>query len=406
MILTLFYYLKYRKIAKYGKKETENYQISEIKKLLDYAYKNFECYRRLYDDCGITPSDFNKLSDLDKFPVIKKNDLKTEISKIRSKKNKYNWLKTTGSTGSPFEFPVDSRSKSMRRAAHLISYGFFGKKIYRKTGIFWRDVRKNNFDVIKEFFLRRYWFSIYDTKSKKNILSDEDFIRYNKRILNSKIAQIDGYVSAIVRYVKIIKKYKLKIPKLDHVSVGGEVLSLNSKKLIESILKCRVFNRYGGSEISLIAHEDNIEKNKLKIMNFRLYLESKNKKLIVTDFTNRAIPFIRYELGDLAEKNNWKYIEYVEGRSNLEFKISNKEYLNSHFFHKIFRNFSDIHNFVVIQKKSKEFKIVIDCDNFNETKRSLLVKLNKQLPKLKFKITDEVVSESNLGKHKHFIPLE
>ena len=101
--------------------------------------------------------------------------------------------------------------------------------------------------------------------------------------------------------------------------------------MIESILKCRVFNRYGGSEISLIAHEDNIEKNKLKIMNFRLYLESKNKKLIVTDFTNRAIPFIRYELGDLAEKNNWKYIEYVEGRSNLEFKISNKEYLNSIF---------------------------------------------------------------------------
>ena len=183
MIKTIYYYLKYRKINKYSSKDMKNYQFDEIKKKIDYAYNNFECYRKLYSENGVHPSDFKKIKDIEKFPIINKDLLESEIKKILKTENSYNWLSTTGSTGSPFNFPVDKNSMAMRRATHLISYKLFDKKVYDKTGIFWRDVRSSRLLKIKEFILRRYWFSIYNIKTKKNIISDKDFIEYNEVIL-------------------------------------------------------------------------------------------------------------------------------------------------------------------------------------------------------------------------------
>ena len=113
MLETIYYYFKYKKIHKYNSINMKKYQYNEIKKMIDYAYNNFECYKKLYDEHKVMPSDFKKISDLKKFPVIKKDNLKEEIKKISEYDNNYEWLHTTGSTGSPLNSPL-TKSASQR----------------------------------------------------------------------------------------------------------------------------------------------------------------------------------------------------------------------------------------------------------------------------------------------------
>src|SRR5262249_4336617 len=94
------------------------------------------------------------------------------------------------------------------------------------------------------------------------------------------------------------------------------------RSVIEHVFKCSVTNRYGCEEVSLIASECE-EHNGLHVNADSVYTEvPANGKLLVTDLTNRAMPLIRYQIGDVVVPSNrcckcgrgLPLIERVEGR--------------------------------------------------------------------------------------------
>jgi len=401
-----------KKSEKFTKDELKNYQYIKIKKLIEYAYNNFEIYKLKYDEFGVSPEDFKNIKDLKKFPIVNKDDLKKEVHKMSSDKNI--WMQTTGSTGTPFKFPIDKKTLSVRRASEIRTNYWFNHRLFKKTGILWRNVIGGNRKLkIKEKILRRKFYSTFDTRKNKKINLDENtIIAYYEDMKKEKIKHIYASVSAMLFFCKIVRKNKLTGLKLDNISVGGEVLTKSAKKYIQDTFKTRVYNRYGNTEVSLIAHEHHDIADDLIVQSDKLYLElvrdlklPKNKgRVVVTDFYNYALPFIRYDTGDYAEKSNkknkfnFKMIKNIEGRINDIFYLKDGSTMNSHIFHNILRKYPSVSNFKILQKNYE----IIEFYFVSKVNKKLEMELKNLLRgiKLIFNYVDKIPLGVG-GKHRH-----
>ena len=63
-------------IEKAGIDELRSLQLQRMKWSLEHAYANVASYRRKFDEAGIHPSDLRELSDLSKFPLTDKHDMR------------------------------------------------------------------------------------------------------------------------------------------------------------------------------------------------------------------------------------------------------------------------------------------------------------------------------------------
>ena len=54
------------------RKELEKLQEKQLKKMLEFTYNNSTYYKEAFDEAGVNPSDFNRLSDIAKFPFVDK----------------------------------------------------------------------------------------------------------------------------------------------------------------------------------------------------------------------------------------------------------------------------------------------------------------------------------------------
>ncbi len=87
------------------------------------------------------------------------------------------------------------------------------------------------------------------------------------------------------------------------------MLEPSARTLIEEVFGCRVFNRYGCREVSVIASEC-AEHAGMHVMAEGLYVEvvrgdrpaqpGELGAVLVTDLLNLAMPLVRYRIGDMA----------------------------------------------------------------------------------------------------------
>jgi len=59
----------------------EKYYFDKLKEIINYAYRNAPAIRRKFDQAGFDPSQFKNIQDLEKVPILKKEELKEEQRK-------------------------------------------------------------------------------------------------------------------------------------------------------------------------------------------------------------------------------------------------------------------------------------------------------------------------------------
>ena len=379
------YEKQYEKSQWMGKEEIEKLQLRKLKKLLEYAYKNVPFYRKLWDSKKIDYS-IDSLKDLEKFPVVDKNMLQKaikdkEISGEYLDLKNISWESTTGSSGRPFKFPLDIDSANKRGGMKKRIYKWYGLDYGIKWARFWRGSLKLSLrDKIIDFILRRKSYCIYDPKYPKECaLDDKKLGDFVKGLNKEKPKVIDGFVSSLVLLSKYIIKNNIKINYVKSVVTGAECLFDEDRKLISEAFNCLVFNRYGGTESSVIAHECEVQsrlKHKLHIQGDRIYIEIwKNGKsvkdelgeVVFTDLENKALPFIRYKIGDLARINSEEkcscgrtgllLLDGLEGRVNDMFKLPNGKMITSHLWQNYFKKCQGIDTYQMVQEK-KDYVII------------------------------------------------
>jgi phenylacetate-coenzyme A ligase PaaK-like adenylate-forming protein len=245
-------------------------------------------------------------------PVIRKSNLQGDISQMLSnlfRKRQVYVSSTSGSSGHPFYFAKDKLS-------HAITW-IFSQDRYGGLGITDQSVQARFYGIpldtcsyykekVKDYFMSRIRFPVFD-------MSDAMVEKFVGQFKRKDIEYIYGYTNSILLFSKYLMKKAITLssicPSLRLCIVTSEVCTEEDKETIETALGVPVIREYGASELGIIAIED--KKGRWEINEGSLLVEvlsDDNKplpygnegKLVITSLHNRAMPFIRYDIGDLG----------------------------------------------------------------------------------------------------------
>ncbi len=262
-------------------------------------------YKEIFSKCGVDIEHDDPFEILSKLPILEKDSLRGHEQDFYTKHaEKALVFHTSGSTGTPLNIKMSLPDFRLRMALlerQKARYGvsrtskhltFVGKKITsggNKT--FWRY----------NFFGHQLVMSVYD-------LSEQNKERYLSKMQKYAPEVIEGYPSALVVIANwlINSDYKI-MPKC--VFATAETLTQEQREIIEKAFGCPVINYYGSTEGSTMITQ--CEKGNLHIDDECGIIEFLNNdgspakcgetaNMIITSFTTRAMPLIRYNIGDLG----------------------------------------------------------------------------------------------------------
>ena len=285
-------------------------QLIRLKKLLQHAYNNCPFYTKRFDEYGFKPEKLYSLDDIRILPVLAKKDIQQNRDYLKAKNIPNDMLvpnKTGGSTGSPLHFYLDADRLFSRQAATFRHNRWAGWDIGVKTASLWG----NREDIsglqhlkarVRNFLLDRR--IVLDTSS----ITPQKLADFKMQLTKYRPSLYIAYANAMYLFAKYLKQTNSSDHhRPDAIITSAELLDPGQRALIESIFECRVFDRYGSRETSVIASE--CEKHSglhIGADGFLLEFIKGNKpvkpgelgKIIITDLLNYGMPFIRYQIED------------------------------------------------------------------------------------------------------------
>ena len=254
-------------------------------------------------------------------PVINKSDFQKPLSQLVSSGINLNDCyvsSTSGSSGHPFFFAKD-------KYAHAITWALIRKR-YKIHNISGADLEARFYGIPlsgkaayiekwKDKLMRRVRFPVFN-------LSDPVLDNFIERFRTLKFGYIYGYTNSIRHFAAHVLHKGITLnklcPTLKAVIVTSEMCTPSDRSVIEQAMGVPVVIEYGASEVGIIAIDDG--DHGLKASEELLLLETNDRgELLVTSLFNKAFPFIRYNIGDLAlleEYDGHQYIKALQGRSD------------------------------------------------------------------------------------------
>ncbi len=292
------------------KEELAELALQRLKRLVDHAFNRCPFYRRQFEAAGIVPSDVRSLDDLRAIPILEKR----HIQDYRDEMVAANWPRrdlipnlTGGSTGTPLSFFLSQDRVWTRKAATWRHNRWAGWEFGDKVGSLWgaaRDVPQNG---IKQRL--RNWFIDRTVALNTAMITERGLRDFHARLTQFRPKILIGYANSLKLLAQYLKSNGLPAHRPHAIVATAEVLEPESRALIEGVFGCRVFNRYGCREVSVIASEC-AEHRGMHIMAEGLYVEvvcgdrpaqpGEAGEVVVTDLLNLAMPLIRYRIGDRA----------------------------------------------------------------------------------------------------------
>ena len=349
-------------------------------------------------------------------PVMQKIDYQLEINDIISKGFKVRKVyksNTSGSSGHPFYFVKD-------KECHALSWAFILNR-YESLGIKEGDLEARFYGIpletipyymekLKDLLMNRVRFPVFD-------LSDYVLNQFVKRFKKRKFNYIYGYTNSIVIFARYLIENEVKIknicPTLKLVIVTSEVCTIENRNILNEAFGLPIYSEYGATEFGYIGTQDS--KNNWKVANELLYLENDSDgNILITDFNNKAFPFIRYNIGDigkvLTKKNGKQIINSLVGRTNDNIILPSGKISPGLTFYYVSKSLLEktfiLNEFVIRQTKKDffEFDIVASGPLDKVTEKELQNKIDTYLePGISFKvnIVEKIYRPIN-GKIKHF----
>jgi phenylacetate-CoA ligase len=314
-------------------------QFQALRSILPHAYETVPFYRERWQRIGLHPNRIHDFDSLQRVPILTKTDLRDHGRDLLSYSYSPSELirkKTSGSTGVSLEVCVDEDSRQFKRACVLRSDHWSGWRLgepvakvwgnpeFRSRG--WRGWLRNRL-LEREYYL--------DT-----LRLDEAALAQFVRILRKKRPTlIFGHAHSVYLLAQYLQKRGREAggwseidrnsssPTTHHspltthqyrpkgIITTAMVLHSWQRRTIEQVFDCPVTNRYGCEEVSMIACECE-RHHGLHINADSVYVEvlrtdetgaltrparpGESGSVVVTDLTNRAMPIIRYQVGDMA----------------------------------------------------------------------------------------------------------
>jgi len=357
-------------------------QLRALQAQLKHAFATVPYYRAAWTAAGVHPNDVTSFADFEAFPILTKADIRRherslvssafDIDKLRVKR-------TSGSTGVPLTIYIDELGVQFKTACTIRSDEWSGWRLGQRVAKVWGNPEYRHFGLkgrLRNFFFDR---AVYlDTLD----LNDDRIAEFARALRRHRPGLIFGHAHSLYLLACFLKKKRITGIRPNGIISTAMLLHDWQRAVIEQVFHCKVTNRYGCEEVSLIASECE-EHNGLHVNADSVYTEvsanparqggggmsplspqsrgegsglrgeapepltrledsppspreargegqihplpdgrGSSGHLLVTDLTNRAMPLIRYQIGDVVEPSErvcpcgrgLPLIERIEGR--------------------------------------------------------------------------------------------
>jgi len=386
-----------------------------------YHYSNNPFYRKKIGKCF--PENWEDL------PVMEKSDYQDDLRELLSdgytKKNTY-IANTSGSSGHPFFFAKNKDAHAMTWALVQNRYGWHRINLHSKQARFYGiplETTSNRQEKIKDLILNRDRFPVFD-------LSDEVLRSYLSKFMKFKFEYIYGYTNSLVLFARYLIRNNIslkdKCPSLRLCITTSEVLTDEDRDILSKAFGVSVVNEYGVSEVGAIIAFESRESNwllnretiflEIVDSNHSLLSDGKVGDIIVTDLNNKAMPFIRYKVGDLGiikkgiVVDSYKILDSIQGRTNDNIRLPSGKISPGLTFYYISRSILEssgvLKEFIIRQVELDTFifDVVSDKPLNNWEVKDIEDKMSTYLePGLKLRINRVAkINRPPSGKIKHF----
>ena len=385
--------------------------------IVKYHFDNNEFYRSRFGD---------KLPERwEDIPLLVKTDYQKSgynvISKTFDKKEVYSGY-TSGSSGHPFNYYKDKFAHAMTWALIKDRYTNFGLTLDSKQARFYGiPLEKKDYYIekTKDFLSNRVRFPVFD-------LSDEMLGNFLEKFRQEKFDYVYGYTNSIVLFARYLIKEKVILknicPGLKICICTSENCTEEDKNIIEKAFGVRAVNEYGTSEVDLIAFET--ESGKWLLSNENIYIEVIGEdgkqiteggegRILLTALHNKAMPFIRYEIGDKAViapgKGEIELKRILGGVNDIVILPSGKKSSGVSFYfitRSIMEKIDSLKEFIIRQVALDKFvfDVVSDEEISDSDKKMIQKNLDTYLESgLSFEINRvDKIKRTKAGKMKHF----
>lgn len=282
-------------------------QLAAVRNIVRHAWETVPFYRERWQQVGLHPDAVRTLDDLRQFPQLTKADIRTQGPRLRSEAYRgagVHTKTTSGSTGVPLTVVVDSEAMAWKRACTIRSDQWSGWRRGQRVARLWGHGAAE-----RGGWKARLRRAVVDRESYLNTLGiDRPRLRaFADHLRRRPPGLLFGHAHSLYLFAEYVRK---ACPGSIHPGgVVSAAMALHDwqRGVIEEAFGRPVTDRYGCEEVSLIACECE-EHRGLHLNADGVYCEvvrdgrlgPGSGRLLVTDLTNRAMPLIRYQVGDVV----------------------------------------------------------------------------------------------------------
>jgi phenylacetate-CoA ligase len=254
-----------------------------------------------YSELGINPATIEDAEALARFPKLTKAIIQTEHQNLCNPaimSGRIHESLTSGSSGEPTTTFFDARSWLLCKYALKIRRTFVAGTPWRQRLLIFDETSHTDgtiaAPVSRNFlFFRQIRLSVFTPMEEQWAA-----------LMQLRPTAIYGSPSGVRELCDYAAKNGLKIPDVPTVFLASELITDSLRKRIEQQFSGRVVGIYGSTEFKEIAHQ--CEYGRYHINFESVYIESESEgdqtfqRLLITSLVNKAMPLIRFDIGDYA----------------------------------------------------------------------------------------------------------
>lgn len=380
----LHYHTFSKKSCRWDSESIKAYQFEKLKHLLIESEKGVPYYKDLFKDLSFNPAkDFQKLEDLQHIPILSKQkarEVRPFLDNPKYAKNAMK-LRTSGSTGEPFEVSVSDNAWIVEQAVVWRHWAWGGYSFRDKLAMVRSYVPPVGAPPFKhEKFRNFYMFSPFN-------LNDEKIGEYLDIMRRENIKILRGYPSSVLTLAEFVHRTQHPVPDLKLILTASESLTDRDRAVIESAFKTKISNHYGLAEIVVMMGDCQTHEGMHNYDDYG-YLElldtevATEKRIIGTHLHNLATPLIRYDTGDLAEVlekpttcgHTFHTVKNIIGRRDQQIQTPEGYKVPTVNFYTMFEAFQDVARWQIVQHQLNHIEFILQAPNLKQERIETLRK--------------------------------
>jgi phenylacetate-CoA ligase len=279
--------------------------------IVRFAMANSAYYRERYAGTGLGPRDLADPEAFYELPVLERADLKANLERIRSSEatpSNIEWTATGGSTGEPMRVMRDKRMNSRTLGWRLQRW--WGVAPGENTARIWRDARPGFRRNLRHNLL---WWPTRTVQMDANWIDERATAEFLDGWERIRPALFTGYAGAVLELAQFVERSGRTLRPPKAVATTSSPITPGQKQYLGEVFGAPVYDHYQCQEVPMLAGEcsrsDGLhvfaDARRVEILDGagRAVAPGETGDVVITDFTNRVAPVIRYRVGDRAR---WK----------------------------------------------------------------------------------------------------